>query len=62
LRRLSRQARAFESRIRDEILPVAEELARGGTRFPAITARLGADLFGFGGEWLERLERELTDG
>ena len=62
VRRLADQARGIEDQIRGEIVPVAEELARSGTRFPAITARLGADLFGFGADWLERLEGELAGG
>jgi DNA-binding PadR family transcriptional regulator len=60
--RFAGQARALERRIREQIVPVGAELARTGPRFPGITARFGADLFGFAGEWLERLERELTDG
>jgi len=62
VRRLADQARGIEDQIRGEIVPVAEELARSGTRFPAITARFGADLFGFGADWLERLEGELACG
>jgi DNA-binding PadR family transcriptional regulator len=62
VRLLGRQARAVERRIREEIVPVGEELAVDGPRFPGITARLGADLFGFAAEWFERLERELAEG
>lgn len=62
VRRLARQARAVERRIRHEIVPVGEQVAEAGPRFPVITARFGADMFGFAGEWLERLERELTEG
>jgi DNA-binding PadR family transcriptional regulator len=60
VRRLVRQCRTVERRIREEIIPVGDQVAEGGPRFPVITARFGADLFGFAGEWLEGLERELT--
>jgi PadR family transcriptional regulator AphA len=60
VRRIARQARGVERRIREEIVPVGDQVAETGPRFPVITARLGADLFGFAGEWLERLERELS--
>jgi DNA-binding PadR family transcriptional regulator len=60
VRRLADRARRGEQQIRAEIVPIAEAMAADGPRFPAITARLGADLFGFAAEWMERLERDLT--
>lgn len=60
--RLAARARQMERRVREEILPVAERMDDDGVRFPAITARLGADLAGFAADWMERLERELTSG
>jgi len=61
VRRLAERARRAGQQIREEIVPLAEGMAQGnGPRFPAITARLGADLFGFAADWMERLERELT--
>jgi DNA-binding PadR family transcriptional regulator len=60
VRRLAERARRGEQQIREEIVPIAEAMAEGGPRFPAITARLGADLFGFTADWMETLERELV--
>lgn len=62
VRRLAARARQMERRVRDEVIPVAERMDDDGVRFPAITARLGADLAGFAADWMERLERELTSG
>lgn len=62
VRRLADRARQMERRVRTEIIPVAEGMDHDGVRFPAITARLGADLAGFAADWIERLERELTLG
>jgi DNA-binding PadR family transcriptional regulator len=60
VRRLAARTRRGEREIREEIVPLAEAMAgNNGPRFPAITARLGADLFGFFADWMERLEREL---
>lgn len=61
VQRLAERARHGEKQIREEIVPIAEAMAEAGPRFPAITARLGADLFGFAADWMERLERELVD-
>jgi DNA-binding PadR family transcriptional regulator len=61
VQRLAERARRGERQIREEIVPIAEAMAEGGPRFPAITARLGADLFGFAADWMERLERELSE-
>jgi PadR family transcriptional regulator AphA len=61
VRRLAERARRGEQQIREEIVLVAETMAENeGPRFPAVTARLGADLFGFAADWMERLEKELT--
>jgi DNA-binding PadR family transcriptional regulator len=60
VRRLADRARREEQQIREEIVPIAEAMAEDGPRFPAITARLGADLFGFAADWMGRLERDLA--
>jgi DNA-binding PadR family transcriptional regulator len=60
VRRLGERARRAEQEIREDVFPLAEELETSGLRFPAITARLGADLFGFTADWADRLERELA--
>jgi PadR family transcriptional regulator, regulatory protein AphA len=60
VRRLAERARRGEQQIRGEIIPIAQAMAENGPRFPAITARLGADLFGFAADWMERLEQELA--
>jgi hypothetical protein len=59
VRRLADRARKMERRVREEIIPVAERMDGGRTIFPAITARLGADLAGFAAEWMGTLEAEL---
>lgn len=61
VRRLADRARRMERRLRDEVIPIAERIDDGQTRFPAITARLGADLAGFAADWMDRLERDLTE-
>jgi DNA-binding PadR family transcriptional regulator len=60
VRRLRRLAEDTAAEIRRDILPLAEELEQAGTRFPAVTARFGADLWAFAADWLARLEDELT--
>jgi DNA-binding PadR family transcriptional regulator len=62
VRRMARQADRVATHIRGDIVPVGEALAQDGPRFPAITARFGADVWAFAAEWLAReadaLERE----
>jgi DNA-binding PadR family transcriptional regulator len=62
VRRLAARARQMECKVRAEILPVAEKMDDDGVRFPAITARLGADLAAFAADWMERLECQLSSG
>jgi len=59
VRRLRERAAGAGAGLRSEILPLAEQLAETGTRYPAIVARLGADTFAFAEQWLARLEAEL---
>jgi PadR family transcriptional regulator, regulatory protein AphA len=60
VRRMRDRARAAERWMRDEVLPAAQAIERGGARRPHTVARLGADSYGFFADWLERLEAELT--
>jgi DNA-binding PadR family transcriptional regulator len=59
VRRLRERASREKTRMREEIVPMAEELAQTGTRFPAVVAHLGADMYAYAEEWLARLEAEL---
>jgi len=59
VRRMRDEARAAETRMRTDIVPMADALARGGTRFPAVVAHMGADAYAYAGGWLERLAAEL---
>jgi DNA-binding PadR family transcriptional regulator len=60
--RLRKRSADTKSELRDDVLPLGTALAEAtGTRFPAIAARLGADVFAFVEEWLENLEHELRE-
>ena len=59
VRRLRLRAQGVASYMRSEGLPFAETHEAHGTHFPAIAARLGADLWSFTEEWLAKLEAEL---
>jgi DNA-binding PadR family transcriptional regulator len=61
VRRLRERAQSAKSYMRREIVPLAEELERAGTRYPAVVARLGADTYAYAERWLARLEAELDD-
>jgi DNA-binding PadR family transcriptional regulator len=61
IRRLVRRNRAAERRIREEIVPMAENLERDGLRFPAFIARLGADITGLMADRLVQLEQEVAN-
>ncbi|HET7418335.1 MAG TPA: PadR family transcriptional regulator [Solirubrobacterales bacterium] len=62
VRRLRARSAETGSELRDEVLPLAEAFAKAsGIRFPAITARFGADLHAFTEEWFANLERELSN-
>lgn len=43
------------------MLPVARAVEHTGNRFPAIVARLGADVYAYSADRLERLRRELEE-
>jgi DNA-binding PadR family transcriptional regulator len=62
VRRLREQAEEMNRSFREEILPLSEPLAEQGYRYPAITARLGADYYAFRADWLRSLEAELGEG
>ncbi|TMK98041.1 MAG: PadR family transcriptional regulator [Actinobacteria bacterium] len=59
VRRLRSRAHAATVHMRSEIVPLADALAEGGTRYPAVVARLGADTYAYAERWLGRLEAEL---
>jgi DNA-binding PadR family transcriptional regulator len=61
VRRLRERAHSATAYMRREIVPLAEELERTGTRYPAVVARLGADTYAYVERWLARLEAELAD-
>ena len=59
VQRLRERANSAKSQMRDEIVPLAEALEQSGTRFPAVVAHLGADMYSHAEEWLARLEAQL---
>jgi DNA-binding PadR family transcriptional regulator len=65
MRRMRDRARAAERWMKTEVHPAAEALERTGFRHPHTVARLGADIYGFVADWLDRnaseLEREGSD-
>jgi DNA-binding PadR family transcriptional regulator len=64
--RMSEIARQAASELTEEVIPVAELAEQGGTRFPVVVARFGADLYEFSAKWLaelrEQLEAERQEG
>ena len=58
--RLREHAEQADARFREEILPLAEDAATRGLRFPHAAARLGADYYAWRAGWLARLEAELA--
>jgi DNA-binding PadR family transcriptional regulator len=62
IRRLKGRAREAKEQMRAEIVPLAEDFERAGTRYPAVVARLGADLYEYAEEWLAREEAERDEG
>lgn len=44
---------------RKEIVPLGEELESAGTRYPALIARLRADMYAYAEQWLAQAQREL---
>jgi DNA-binding PadR family transcriptional regulator len=59
IRRLRERAHDANAQMRDEIVPLAQALEQTGTRFPAVVARLGADLYAYAEKWLAALEAQL---
>jgi DNA-binding PadR family transcriptional regulator len=47
--------------MRTEIIPLAGAAQEEGTRFPAIVARLSADIYTYAASWLAELEAELAE-
>jgi DNA-binding PadR family transcriptional regulator len=66
LRRMRDRARAAEHWMHTEVFPAAQALEGTGFRHPNTVARLGADIYGFVADWLDRhaseFEREGEDG
>jgi len=61
VRRLRARASAAKTQMRGEIIPLAETLEQADTRFPAVVARLGGDLYAYAERWLTQLEERLDD-
>jgi PadR family transcriptional regulator, regulatory protein AphA len=59
LQRMRDRARAAERWMRSEVFPAAETLERSGFRHPNTVAYLGADLYGFVADWLDRFASQL---
>jgi DNA-binding PadR family transcriptional regulator len=59
LRRMRDRARAAERWMKTEVFPAAQALERSGFRHPNTVAQLGADLYAFVAEWLDRHAAEL---
>jgi DNA-binding PadR family transcriptional regulator len=59
VRRLRERAHSATAYMRREIVPLAEALEQTGTRYPAVVARLGTDMYAYAEKWLGRLEAEL---
>jgi DNA-binding PadR family transcriptional regulator len=61
VRRLRQRAEGVNVYMRSEGIPFAEGQEARGAQFPALAARLGADLWEFTEEWLAKLEAELEE-
>ena len=61
VRRLREGAHGAKAYMNDEIVPLAEALEKTGTRYPAVVARLGTDMYAYAEKWLGRLEAEVDD-
>lgn len=60
IRHVRAEDHASVTELREQIIPLAEQAHRHGVKFPAIVARLSADLYAYAEEWLARLEQELS--
>src|SRR5579875_717676 len=59
VRRLRESDQANARWMREEIAALAGAAEQAGTRFPALVARLGADIYAYSADWLAELETEL---
>lgn len=59
IRRLRESDEAAADWMREEIITLADAAEQAGTSFPAIVARLSADIYTYAANWLTELEREL---
>jgi DNA-binding PadR family transcriptional regulator len=55
--RLRERARSAKAEMRSEIVPLAEALEE--SRYPAVVAHLGADMYAYAERWLARLQTRL---
>ena len=62
VRSLRERTRRTSSRMREQIVPLADTLEASGNRYPALVARLGADTYAYVERWLTALESELERG
>jgi PadR family transcriptional regulator, regulatory protein AphA len=60
IRRLRESDHAAAIWMREEIIPLAGTAEQAGARFPAIVARLSADIYAYAASWLAELEAELA--
>ena len=61
IRLLRERAANAKAQMRGEIVPLAKALEQTGTAFPAVVARLGADMYAYAEKWLARLEAQLVE-
>ncbi len=59
LHRMRDRARAAEEWMRSEVFPASAALERSGFRHPNTVAYLGADLYAFVADWLDRFASQL---
>lgn len=59
VRRLRRRAARAGVYMREQIVPLAQTLEAGGTRYPALVARLGADTYAYVEQWLAQQQAQL---
>jgi hypothetical protein len=61
LARMSEIASTAATQLAEEVVPVAELAEQGGTRFLAVVARFGADLYAYSAQWLTQLREQLEE-
>jgi DNA-binding PadR family transcriptional regulator len=61
IQRLRALAHDISEHTREEIVPLGEALESTGTRYPALIARMRADIYAYAEQWLADAQRELED-